>query len=443
MKKINMTEGNVFKILFRLAAPIMASSFLQFAYNLVDTFWVGGLGSDAVASVGSSSFFISLGYSINALAVIGTGIKVAHSLGADNKEEVKGYISTGMFINLIIALLYSSVLIFGGRYLVSFLNISEAKVAQDAYIYLAVSGPMIIFAFFNVLFSRIYNCYGNNKTTLIINSIGLGINIILDPIMIYVLDLGIFGASAATLIANIVIFIIFLVNSKGIFKFTKTTSKHKVYAKEIMGLGFPMAVQRILFTFINIMLARIVAKYGSSAIAAQKIGLQIESVTFMIIGGLNGAVASFVGQNYGAGKYLRIIKGYSETIKIGIVYAAIMTAGFILIPEKLAGIFVKEADTIKVASSYLRIVGLAQIFSAIEMISNGMFTGIGLPKVPAAISVFFTFLRIPMAMILTVYFGISGVWISIAVSSILKGITSYCMYILLVWRKYKNGQPEY
>ena len=80
MNKVDLTKGKVLNVLLALSLPIMGSSFLQFTYNLIDMLWVGGLGSDAVASIGSSSFYVGLGYSINALVIIGTGIKVAHSL---------------------------------------------------------------------------------------------------------------------------------------------------------------------------------------------------------------------------------------------------------------------------------------------------------------------------------------------------------------------------
>ena len=86
---------------------------------------------------------------------------------------------------------------------------------------------------------------------------------------------------------------------------------------------------------------------------------------------------------------------------------------------------------------YIKIVAFAQIFSAIEMVSNGMFTGLGMPKIPATISIIFTVLRIPMALVLIKYFGVNGVWLSISMSSVLKGIFSYIMYILKV-RKDKN-----
>ena len=114
LRKVDLTQGNVFFVLLSLTIPIVGSSFLQFTYSLVDMLWLGSLGSDSVASVGSSSFFINLGYAINTLVVVGTGIKVSHSLGKNDDEQVKSYINVGIFINFILATLYSLALIFFG-----------------------------------------------------------------------------------------------------------------------------------------------------------------------------------------------------------------------------------------------------------------------------------------------------------------------------------------
>ena len=103
MKKIDLTKGKVINVLTVLALPIMATSLLQFTYNLIDMLWVGALGSDAVASVGSSSFFVGLGYAINSIVVIGTTIKLAQSIGRKEPEKEKEYINAGLVINLIIA----------------------------------------------------------------------------------------------------------------------------------------------------------------------------------------------------------------------------------------------------------------------------------------------------------------------------------------------------
>jgi putative MATE family efflux protein len=437
MKKIDLTEGRAIKVLTTLSVPIMGSSLLQFTYNLVDMLWVGGLGSNAVASIGSSSFYMGLGYSINSLVVIGTGIKVAHAIGQKEEKEVKEYINSGLLINIIIGLIFAIVLILGGRSLIEFLHLGNSTVEEDAYLFLASSGPTMFFTFFNVLYARILGSYGNNKLAFKINAIGVIINIVLDPIFIYVLKLGVLGASIATMLANIAMFLLYLIKSSDIIKFNFDIKIDYEKVKQIIILGFPMAAQRILFTVINIFLARIIAIFGSDAIAAQKIGLQIESITYMVVGGLHGAIAAFTGQNFGAKKYKRIKEGYNTALKIGAIYSLLMAFAFLFFNAPFIKLFVRDENTIAIAKSYLQVIAFSQIFSTIETISNGLFTGIGKPKISSIISVVFTSLRIPMALVLIKPFGLTGIWISIAASSILKGSLAYLLYIIEVKRNFK------
>lgn len=428
MKKIDLTRGKVISVIAALALPIMGSSLLQFTYNLIDMIWVGRLGSNAVASIGSSSLYINIGNALNSLVVIGTGIKVAHAIGRKNENEIKEYINSGIVINIIIGTVFGLILIFLGKGFIEFLNLNNSEVESNAYYYLALNAPILFFAFFNMMYTRILGSFGNNKLALKINGVGVILNIILDPVCIYVLNFGVIGAGVSTLIANVIMFILFRINTNGILNYRYDLKVDFEKIKEIIRLGFPMAFQRILFTIINIILAKIIAMFGSEAIAAQKIGVQIESIAYMIIGGLNGAVASFTGQNFGAGKSNRIKEGYRSALVVGISYAIVMEGVFLLLNRPLIRLFISDESTILIASAYLKAVAFSQVFSAIEMISNGMFTGIGKPNIPATISIVFTSLRIPLALVLIKPFGISGIWISICISSILKGICSYFIY---------------
>lgn len=437
MKNVDLTKGNVTSVLIALTLPVMGSSLLQFAYNLIDMFWVGGLGSNAVASVGSASFYTGLGYSINSLVVIGTGIKVSHAIGEADNEDIKRYINSGIFINIIIGVLYALAIFFFGKAFISFLGINNRYVEREAYLYLLISAPMMFFAFFNSVYTRIFGSFGNNKSALKINSIGIILNIILDPVFIYVIKLGVLGVGIATLISNIAVFILYRLNSNGLFKFDFKIGIDKKHNLEIIRLGFPMAFQRILFTLVNIIIAKIIAIFGADAIAAQKIGVQIESVTYMAIGGLNSAVASFIGQNFGAKRYDRIDQGYKSALRLGMIYAALISVIFILFPTYLVRIFINSERTILIASRYLQIIGFAQIFSAMEMVSNGLFSGIGMPKIPSTISIVFTAFRIPMALVFIKYIGVSGIWLSIALSSMLKGVISYLVYRVKYLEKFK------
>lgn len=439
MKKIDLTKGNVMNVLLALALPIMGSSILQFTYNLVDMLWIGRLGSDAVASIGSSSFFTGLGYAINALIMIGTGIKVSHCMGKEDTEGIKEYIHAGMILSAVIGLCYAVVLIGLGQSFIGFLQLNNTEVASNAYLYLAWSAPMLCFAFFNNLFSRIFASLGNSKSALKISAVGIVMNIVLDPILIYVFKWGVVGAAVATLIANIIMFIMYLVIGKGLFSFHFKKKVDFEKMREITRLGTPIAFQRILFTLINIMLAKMIAKFGADAVAAQKIGLQIESVTYMVTGGLNGAVASFIGQNYGAKKYDRLHKGYHTALSVGIIYAALSTLIFWAFPEQLAGLFVKEQATIAISAGYLRIIAYSQIFNAMEMVSNGFLTGIGRPKIPSYVSIFFTALRLPMAYFSIRYLGVEGIWWSITLSTAIKGSVLVGIYLFKIQGKLSEG----
>lgn len=442
MRGIDLTKGNILKLLASLAVPIMVSSLLQFVYGLIDMLWVGKLGSNAITVIGSSSFFLGLGYSINAIVVIGTGIKVAHSIGEKNNRNTKECINAGLVINLIISVAYTLILFFLGKYFIEFLGLGNFNIIDTSYKYLIISAPMLGFSFFNTLYIRILNSFGDNKTALKISAIGIIINIILDPVLIYSFKLDVLGAGIATLIANLIMFILFNIKYWNILKFNREIGFNCTKAKDIVRLGFPMATQRIIFTLINIVIAKIIAVFGDNAIAAQKIGLQIEGITYMVIGGLNGAVSSFVGQNYGAKKYERIHKGYISALKIGGIYSITMSIIFILFGTFLAKLFVNNIETVSMAGNYLRILGFSQIFSMIEMVSNGMFTGIGKPKIPSIISIVFTSMRIPIALVLMQVIGLDGIWWSFSVSSILKGITAGIIYKISAYKNLKVDRVD-
>lgn len=437
MKKRDLTQGNVMRTLSSLAIPIMLSSLLQFIYGLIDMLWVGKLGSDAITVIGSSSFFVGLGYSINSIVVIGVGIKVAHSIGEKNNISTKEYINNGIILNLIIAVIYGMILILFGMKFIQFLGLGTFSVINDSYKYLAICAPMLAFSFFNTLYIRILNSFGNNSGALKISGVGILLNIVLDPILIYTFNLGVLGAAIATLAANGLMFILFNLKYWSILRFDKALGVNYQKVKEIVKLGFPMALQRIIFTLVNIMMAKIIAIFGDNAIAAQKIGLQIESVTYMVIGGLNGAVSSFIGQNFGAKKYKRVDRGYVTALKIGGIYSSAMTIIFVLCSAPLARLFVNNYETVNMASNYLKILGISQIFSMIEMVSNGAFTGVGRPRIPSIISITFTILRIPMALLLIKSFGLNGIWMSFSLSSILKGIIALSIYKLKIYKKLK------
>ncbi|WP_353048625.1 MATE family efflux transporter [Exiguobacterium sp. s5] len=431
VKTIDLTTGQVQRVIVALALPLVGSSLLQFTYSLVDMFWVGALGSDAVASIGAASFYIMLGQAIQSLIVVGAGIKVSQAVGRRDQELIQRYVRAGRRMNLGIGLLFVVLLAVLGQTLIGFLNMNAPIVERLAYNYLLVSAPMLVFSFFNLLFARLFSAYGNTTTAMRINATGVTLNMILSPLFIYPLGLGVVGAGLATLVANVVMFGFFWHRARALFDWEETVEPNRTDYIEILRLGFPMATQRVLFTVISIFLARMIGSYGTEAIAAQRIGLQIESIAYMMIGGLNGAIASYTGQNLGARKVDRVHEGYRVTTRLGVLYTGLITLVFLFVPDVLIGLFVDDPRTIEIGASYLRIIGISLIFASFEMIGNGYFSGLGLPKIPATISIVFTVARIPLALALEPYLGLDAIWWSIAISSIVKGLVSV-LYVRLM-----------
>ncbi|ANQ52154.1 MATE family efflux transporter [Flammeovirga sp. MY04] len=423
MKK-DLTKGNVFRNIITLALPIITSSFLQFAYNFTDMIWVGKLGSDAVAAVGTSAFFLQLCWAISSVFILGTGISVSQEIGAKNNplaEKISREAFTG--IGLIVAIMLVLIQIFP-EYLIGLFNLNDSIVEGFAISYLRVAAIGLFFSHAVFLFTSISNSRGDSKTPMKITMIGVVVNIILDPIFIFIFNFGVIGAAIATVISQILSFGLFY--RKSVVHFFGA-SKFKISFDEIgriTRLGIPSSIQRIVFTVIGIIMARIVAQWGSDAIAAQKIGLQIESMTFMITGGLMGALLSFTGQNYGAKEYKRVNEGYQTAIKIAITFGILMGTLFYIFPEFFVRWFVTEEETVAIGASYLRVIGLSQVFMTVEMVTTGIINGLGKTKIPASINITMTVIRVPMALYLSQehLFGINGVWMAIAISTVLRAI---------------------
>lgn len=438
MKKKDLTTGNELSVIYVLSLPLIGSSLLQFLYNFIDMLFVGGLGSNAIAAVGSASFFINLGYAIQAMIVMGGGIKIAHAMGGKNDKDRSAYIGSSILLNMTMGIITIIILLIFGNHLLDFLELNNTEVQSGAYQYLAVSAFMLFFSYFNTFFIRMFSSFGNNKQSFYISAMGLISNIILDPIFIYMFDWGVAGAAIATLLAQIVVFLFFIYIAREVLwnrDILKTSFQQGV---DILKLGLPMSLQRVLFTVISILLAKIIASYGTDAVAAQKIGLQMESITYIVMGSLSGAVGSFIGQNFGAEKFKRILTGYRMSLLLGSAYALMTSLIFIFFSNQLAQLFTRDLETVVMTSAYLKIIGLSQIFMAMEMITTGVYSGIGLPKIPAIISIVFTGLRIPIAILLTPILGLNGVWWSIAISSFLKGIISIVLFQIIYTRRYQH-----
>lgn len=438
---MDLTKGSIIPTLVKLALPIMGTSFIQMAYNMTDMIWIGRVGSSAVAAVGTAGFFTWLAMAFIMISKIGAEIKVSQTIGAHLYKETKGYVQSALQINIVLAILYMFILLLFKAPLVGFFNLGDQEIIQMSYTYLEVMAVGMIFYFVNPVFTAIFNGSGDSKTPFIINTIGLVFNIVFDPLLILgfgpIPALGVLGAALATVAAQIVVslcFIIIMVKSKAAYLKVNLFSKPDFKSMKVLcGIGFPGALQSGLFTLISMTLGRLVAAYGPVPIAVQKVGSQIESISWMTAGGFSTALGAFVGQNYGAKQYERIQKGYKTTIGLAIGLGIFATLLLVFAGKPIFSFFLPEAEAIEQGEVYLKILGYSQLFMCIEITTQGLFNGLGRTYIPSIVGIVLTGARIPLAYLIAnpSFLGIDGVWWAITISSIAKGIVLVGIYLYL------------
>lgn len=432
----DLTSGSITKKLLQVSIPVMAASLFQMAYQITDMFWLGKISADSVAAVGTAAFYINLSYALATLAFMGVGIKVSQEIGRKREDSAIEYVLAAILLIVIISAVITATTLLLREQLIDLFNIDSSYIRSNAITYLTIVMGFSIFKNLNLTYNRIFIGYGSGRLPLIIGGISLGLNMVLDPVMIFLLNGGVTGAAWATVISQLLSVIIYSVKLIQHSKITKFRGFRPCIRKikTLMKLGYPVTLQRVIFTSISIVIGKIISSWGTDAIAIQKIGIQLESLSWITAGGMQAAISSFVGQNYGAGEIKRLRKGYNSAILIMFGVGALVSTLFFMLPKEIFSLFVKEVDVIAGGVIYLKILAVSQIFMCIDITSMGAFYGLGKTGIPPIISITFTSMRIPLSILLATVlgYGVAGIWISITATTILKGsILSILFYIQL------------
>lgn len=442
-KQIDLTSGNIVEKLVKLSLPIMGTAFIQIAYSLIDMIWVGKIGSKSVAAVGTAGFYPWLAMAFIMISKVGGEIKVAQSVGEKNEKDTRYYIKSAIEINMLLSFLYSLVLILFKSPLIGFFKLGDMEVINMSEQYLVIVGLGMMFYFINPVFTSIFVGLGNSKLPFKINTIGLITNIILDPVLIFGIgplpEMGVAGAAIATITSHIVVSLCFIYlvrkDKADHFKIKLFREIDFSYYKTLFVLGTPVALQNGLFTIFSMIMGVIVASFGPVAIAVQKVGSQIESISWNSCEGFASALSSFVGQNYGAKKIDRINKSTKYALIGVFIWGSLTTAILVFLGEPIFRAFINEPEAILKGVDYLKILGYSQLFMCLEITVAGIFKGLGRTYIPSIIIAVLTGCRIPLAILLcrTDILGLNGIWWSITLSSMVKGIL--LVSILVVLRK--------
>ena len=428
----NLTEGPILRQLFMLAMPIMATSFIQMAYSLTDMAWVGRLGSEAIAAVGSVGLLTWMTTSLALLNKVGSEVSVGQAIGMKDETAAKCFATHNITLSLIVSAIWAFVLFTFAPFIIRFYEL-EVHIATYAINYLRIVSTAFPFVFMSAAFTGIFNAGGRSKIPFTINGIGLVANMILDPLFIFVFDWKTDGAALATWLAQACVFGLFVYQLK--FKkilwedFRFLGKLKSIYTKKIIKIGLPVATLNTLFAFVNMFLGRTASTVGGHiGLMAMTTSGQIEAITWNTSQGFSTALSAFVAQNYAARKISRVMKALKSTLYMTLVFGTLCSLLFIFYGNNVFAIFVPEKEAYEAGGLALRIDGYSQLFMMLEIVIQGVFYGMGRTIPPAIISISCNYLRIPMAMLFVSFgWGLPGIWWTICITSIIKGI------IILIW----------
>ena len=428
----NLTEGPILRQLFMLAMPIMATSFIQMAYSLTDMAWVGRIGSEAIAAVGSVGLLIWMTTSLALLNKVGSEVSVGQAIGMKDESAAHNFATHNLTLSLIISAVWAIILFSFAPIIIRFYELEE-HIAFDAIKYLRIVSTAFPFVFMSGAFTGIFNASGRSKIPFTINGIGLIINMILDPLFIFVFDWKTDGAAFATWLAQACVFGLFVYQLK--FKkilwddFRFFSKLKRIYTIKIFKIGFPVATLNALFAFANMFLGRTASTVGGHiGLMAMTTSGQIEALTWNTSQGFSTALSAFVAQNYAAKKISRVLKAFKSTLLMTLIFGLFCSVLFIFWGNNIFAIFVPEKEAYEAGGLALRIDGYSQLFMMLEIVIQGVFYGMGRTIPPAIISISCNYLRIPMALLFVSFgWGLSGIWWTICLTSIIKGI------IILIW----------
>lgn len=442
------TEGSINKAIFLLAIPMILELSLESVFAVVDMFFVGRLGENAIAVVGYTESVITIIYSVAiGLSTAATAI-IARRVGEKNPEQASRSAMQAMMISGVITVFLSIAgVIFAGDIL-RFMGATEDVVAEGQIFTSIMFGgsAVIIFLF---LINGIFRGAGNAALAMRSLWIASIINIVLDPIFIYGIGpwdgMGLQGAAWATCIgrgSGIVFQVYHMIYGQGLIKIKKADliPDFKII-KSLIHLAWPATFQFVIASGSWIILTKLIAETGGTT-ASAGYQIAIRNVVFFILPawGLSNAAATLTGQNLGAGKYDRVYKSVMIASKYNAIFMSVVMMLFLIFPGPIISIFTADPEVIRVGTEALRIIGSGFVFYGIGMVMIQAMNGAGDTCTPTIINFAgFWLFQIPLAYFMTLYldFGITGAFAAIPIAESVIALVAWIYFRKGNWKNIK------
>lgn len=344
-----MTSGKALPLIFNFAMPVLLANLLQQTYSLIDAAIVGKfLGIDAFSAVGASTsvIFLIIGFCNGCCA--GFGIPIAQKFGARDYSTMRRYVAISLQLAAVMSVIITIVTCIYCKDILRIMQTPE-NIFKDANLFLLFTFIGIPCTFFYNLFSSIIRALGDSKTPFWFLLFSTVLNVILDLICILVFKWGVAGAAVATLLSQGVSALLCFIYMYRRFEILQSTREERKFQARLAGnllwIGVPMGLQFSITAIGSIMLQSANNALGSASIAAFASAIRIKSFFMCPFESLGIAMATYTGQNYGAGKPKRIWQGIKASGLMMMIYAVFAFAIIMLASQQLTLLFVNPTET--------------------------------------------------------------------------------------------------
>lgn len=443
----DLTVGSIPKHILALAWPAITSLFSVTALNITDAFWVGKLGAAALAAVITAGYVYWIIRCLGAVVADGALAVVSRYIGAGESEKASSVSGQATIFSLSASIVIALLGLYVSPKIFQLLG-TEALVSKLGTTYLRIIFLATPFIFFWEVLFAIFKASGDTKTPMLVTLIAVGGNILLDPFLIFGIgpfpEMGTAGAATATLLSYLLgaLIIIYFLKKREFILPLKSPREFFPQGEvmvQILKIGLPLSLSGILFSVVYLFIARITATFGTEAVAALGVGQRAESVSYMTCFGFAMAVSAIVGQNLGAKETGRAERGAWTTVGMVSLFTFFISIVFFALPKYITSFFISDPEVVTIASQYLMILALSQVFMGLEVVLEGAFLGAGDTIPPMIISMPGSIVRIPLAYYLGVHLqmGAVGIWWAITLTTIAKGLLFVFWFKRGDWKRKK------
>jgi putative MATE family efflux protein len=437
-----MGEESITRLLFRFSLPATVGMLVMATYNIVDTIFVGKLGSEAIAAL-SVAFPIQM---LLGAVGIGTGVGAAslisRSLGAGNKAEAESAAGQVISMALIFGLLTALVGLFYMRPLLLYLGtMPEILDLTEEYMVVIAVGSVMFFLI--MILNNVVRAEGNPMLSMKVMVISALLNIALDPIFIFLLGMGVRGAAVATVLSKItgvVIMLYYFFVGKSVLKLSVSCLRLRWETiKNVYAVGFPAMLLQLSINISLIIANNILAAYGHIPIAVMGLIFRLQMFAILPVLGISQGLLPIIGFNFGAGKLDRIREALLKGLAISVSCIVIAGVALFIAPAFFLSIFSTERELLEIGIPALRIMVVMFPLVGVQIVSSIFFQAIG-KGIPSLILSLLReiMLFIPFVFIMPFFYGLTGVWMARPMSDFLAFLVTF---ILIARELKRQGIP--